>query len=404
MIIPRKEELEINRIKKWICIYGRRKTGKTFLVRHSVKYDEYFFVKRDKAIIRESTNTDVSYETMLELLTHLLNENKTVVVDEFHRLGNDFLDRLHFMKKNGKLIVISSTFHLAKKLVSENSPIFGVFAEFPLGLIKLGDIIAGLPQTDKKQLVELSIFMSEPLVIDYYHARMTSKELCRQLLSTMKILVSALVGETFNEEERTLTNVYSGILRAVASGKVVSTEISSYLFSKKLIPKDNPGGIQPYLHNLMEIGLIRRVKVINKNRYIYEHISPLIELYYYGDEKYNLGEITVDEAHITGLFESKFPKIVERCLRTFLAQKFGLLEGVVIEGDYEIDAYLMRMKKCEIAVEIKWKDKIGKDDIARAEEVLSKVTAKRRLLFVPDKKKAKFKSSKIEIVDIGDFV
>ncbi|MFV2014398.1 MAG: hypothetical protein ACC656_03140 [Candidatus Heimdallarchaeota archaeon] len=36
-IIARKEVNEISKIKKWILIYGRRKTGKTFLVENFLK-------------------------------------------------------------------------------------------------------------------------------------------------------------------------------------------------------------------------------------------------------------------------------------------------------------------------------------------------------------------------------
>ncbi|MEM0376401.1 MAG: hypothetical protein QXI90_01290 [Thermofilum sp.] len=44
MIIERPEEVRrISELKKWVLVYGRRKTGKTFLVSNFVKYDEYFF-------------------------------------------------------------------------------------------------------------------------------------------------------------------------------------------------------------------------------------------------------------------------------------------------------------------------------------------------------------------------
>jgi len=35
-------EAILNELKKWVLVYGRRKTGKTFLVTIFVKYDEYF--------------------------------------------------------------------------------------------------------------------------------------------------------------------------------------------------------------------------------------------------------------------------------------------------------------------------------------------------------------------------
>ena len=405
MIIPREEEKVLEKINKWILVYGRRKTGKTFLVRTFLKHDEYFFVKTDRTIIVRSGEKIITYETFVELLGHMLDEGKIVVVDEFHRLGQDFTDYLHYREKKGQLVLISSTFHLSKNLIAKKSPLLGLFAEFPLGLIRIEDVAKALPKaTEQKQLVELSILMSEPILIDYFKPGMSSKELCQVSLSTSKFLVPTLVGETFNEEERVLTNVYAGILQAVASGKRISTEISSFLFSRKLIPKDNSGGIQPYLQNLVEIGLIRRIPVLNRKTYVYEHVSPLIEMFYYADEKYNLGEIELDKSHFTALFESFFPRIVERYIRSFLARKLELLEAVAVEKDYDIDGCLMKFKKCEVALEVKWKKDVPREDVLRAEEVLGKVESKRKLLFVPDKTKVGFKSDKLEIVDFNDFV
>jgi len=405
MIISRKEEKLLKKINKWTLVYGRRKTGKTFLIRSFIKHDEYFFVKRDRTIFVESTQTDIAYDAFIQLFARLLKDKKTVVVDEFHRLGDDFLDYLHYMEKNGMLYVVSSTFHLAKKLITSGSPILGVFAEFPVGLMKIEDVADALAiNTKKKDLLEFSILLSEPLAVEHYQENMDSSELALVLLSTAKYLVPALVGEIFREEERMLSNVYSGILRAIASGKNISTEISTFLFSRKLVKKDDPGSIQSYLKNLVDIGVIKRIQLANKKTYLYEHTSPLVEMYYYGDEKYNISELDPENKHFSLVYESIFPKIVERCVRSFLARKFGLREAVVIEPDYDIDGYLMKFKKCEIALEVKWKWKISKDDITRAEEVLSKVKSKRKLLFVPDKKEVEYRSEVLEIVDITDFI
>lgn len=405
MIIQREEEKELEKINKWVLIYGRRKTGKTFLVRKFLKHDEYFFIKRDRTVIIQSSGNSVVYETFMEVFNRLLDDGKIVVVDEFHRLGPEFTDQLHYREKKGKLILISSTFHLAKNLIAKRSPLLGLFAEFRLGLIKPEDIARQVPNgTARKEIAELAVLMSEPLVIDYYKGSMDSEELARIVLSTSKFLVPALVGETFNEEERTLTNVYAGILRAIACGKKISTEISSYLFSRKLIPKDNPGSVQPYLQNLVEIGLIKRVRIINRKSFVYEHFSPLIEMYYYADEKYNLGEMELNEPIFSAIYESVFPRIMERSIRSFLARKLGLMEAVAVEKDYDIDGCLMRLKKCEVALEVKWKKDVRREDLSRAEEVLSKVESKRKLLFVPDKSRARFGSKKLEIVDMSDFI
>ncbi|MEM4214720.1 MAG: hypothetical protein QXZ28_06005 [Candidatus Methanomethylicaceae archaeon] len=395
----------MKKIRKWVMVYGRRKTGKTFLVRNFMDYDEYFFVKKDRTIFVGSTGKDITYDTLKEVLTRMLKDGKTVVVDEFHRLGSDFLDYLHFTERKGRLVLISSTFHLARKILSENSPILGLFAEFQVGLIRLDDVVRKLKKNmGKKELVELSILMREPLVIEYYRKGESPEDIVASVISTSKYTVPALVGEVFNEEEKNLSAVYEGILRAVARGNQVSTEISSYLFSNRLIQKDDPSTIQPYLGNLIKFGLLKRVKIVNRNTYRYMHVSPLIQIFYYGDEKYNLSEIQGDNRFISTIIAELFPRLVESHVREYFSRKYGLTEGIVEERDYEIDGYLMKFKKPEIALEIKWAEKISKDDVVTAMNNLFKVSAKRRILFVPDKRKVKYKPDGIEIVDVLDIV
>ncbi|RLE77422.1 MAG: ATPase, partial [Thermoprotei archaeon] len=51
-IIPRR--IEVSRIKRslpWVMVYGRRKTGKTFLVENFIPYDKFFFVNRDGTVL-----------------------------------------------------------------------------------------------------------------------------------------------------------------------------------------------------------------------------------------------------------------------------------------------------------------------------------------------------------------
>ena len=115
MIIERPNELKDIESANWSLVYGRRKTGKSFLVENFVNFDDFFFVKRDRTIISKKDTRQISYDTFLEILSRDLQEEKTVVVDEFHRLGDGFFDRLHSMKRKGNLILISSTLYLSTK-------------------------------------------------------------------------------------------------------------------------------------------------------------------------------------------------------------------------------------------------------------------------------------------------
>ncbi len=405
MIIERPNELKrITEPKKWLLIYGRRKTGKTFLVERFVKYDDYFFVKRDRSILSKKDDSTISYETFIEVLKRGLSENKTVIVDEFHRLGDAFFDFIHYTKKTGKLMLLSSTLFLSKKLFSSHSPLLGFFTEVPIDIIALSDCIGALKSSglNKKELVEMAILLREPIAIDYFDGNEGARKTFSKILEGSVKTIPALVGEVFVEEERSISAIYEGVIRAVASGKVTSGEISSHLFSKKLIKKDDSSMIQQYLNNLVEFGILKKLAIYGKNRFAYKISSPLARVFYYADEKYNISERKIDEKETERIIDELMPKIAEDNIREFLAAKFGLKETIVEAADYDVDGCLLKFKEPQILLEVKWKKKIDAEDILKAEKNTGVIPAKKRLLFVPDKKG--LCSDVVKIVDISDFI
>jgi len=404
VIIRRKEVDDIKLIKKWLLIFGRRKTGKTFLVENFLNYDEYFFVKRDRSIISKKDGKVINYETLTSLIKRSLPDGKTVVVDEFHRLGEDFLDFVHFTKKGGKLILISSTLFLSKNLFASRSPVLGLFAEVPIGLIGLDDTIKALkkPGIDRKFLAEMGVLLREPIAIDYYGPDEDPRKLMARVITHSLKTIPALVGEIFAEEERTISASYDGILRAIAGGKTVSSEISSHLFSRGLIKKDDPSLIQQYLSNLVEFGIIKRIRMHGRKKFIYKHVSPLVRIFYYADEKYNISERALDEKEMERLVGEMMPKVVEDNVRGLLAERFGLEESVAEARDFDVDGCLLRFRELEVALEVKWRGELGEGEARKIVERLGRLGAKRRILFVPDKRKVTAKG--VEVVDILDFV
>ncbi len=400
MIIERpKLTRRIMESQKWVFLYGRRKTGKTFLVENSVPYDDYYFVNRNRTILDKNSNKVLSYETFTELFRRNLGDNRTVIVDEFHRLESGFLDILHSMAKRGKLILITSTLHLGKKLLSSNSPILGLFNEIKVDIIDLSDVIAELRKYNltKRELMELSIIAREPIAIDYLMLKSPMKTIRNVVLGSVHT-VTSLVGEIFNEEDRTLSMIYSGIISAIAVGNTNSGKISSYLFSRKLIQKDDPSIIQAHMSNLVEIGILRKLKVFNKNRYSYRIASPLARLFYYASEKLGLSERNVPDKQIDEVIKLLIPRIVEDNVREFLAGKYGLNETIIEEKDYDVDGYLLHHKRSEIALEVKWTAKLDKIETIR--EKLISVGSRRHILFLQDK--GDLQVSGIELMDPAD--
>jgi len=403
MIIERFEVNNIKKIKKWLLIFGRRKTGKTFLVENFLKYDEYFFVKRDRSILSKKDRKEITYDTFTTLIERELSNEKTIAIDEFHRLDDGFFDFIHYTEKRGKLILLSSTLYLSKKLFSSKSPILGFFAEVPISIINLKDTLRHLKKykMDKKQLLEMAILLREPLMIEYFDEKEDPRRIIARIIMYSVKTVPALIGEIFVEEERNISAVYEGVLRAIANGNTVSGEISSYLFSRKLLKKDDPSLIQQYLKNLMGFGIIKRMKVYGKNKLVYKHVSPLSRIFYYADEKYNISERKLNEKEIERIIDEIMPIIVEDNIREFISEKYGLEESLFEAKDYDVDGCLLKFKKPEIALEVKWGKKINIEEV---ENNLKKIKAKKKLLFVPDKRKIKIKDSSIEIIDILDLI
>ncbi len=396
IIIKRKESKFVNESEKWILLYGRRKTGKTFLVKNFVKFDEYFFIKRDRTIINKKT---LSYETFIELLKEYAKNNKSIVIDEFHRLGNDFLDFLHSLGRGGKIILLSSTLYLSKKILSSKSPLLGLVSEVSLGLIPLDSCLEEIRKLgfDKKEALELSLFCREPIVIEGIKKGKEARDITAEIMLATKYTVPALLGEIFIEEERQISRIYEGVLRAVSIGKNKAGEIANYLFSKKLIKKESSTIIQQYLKNLIEFGVIKRILIFNKENYKYDLVSPLMKLYFYADEKYNFSE-EANQKKAKLILAELIPRLIESNIREYLAYKYGLKESIFEAKDFDIDGILLKFKKPEIALEVKW-GRMNKKEIDKAEEVLGKIDAPRRILFVQNKKGI---SSKLEVLDAED--
>ncbi len=394
VIIKRNKELQQFRsIKGWVWICGRRKTGKTFFVKNFTKYDEYFFVNRDQTILRN--NKIISFDTFFELFKELI-PNKKIVIDEFHRLPQQFFDYLH-ASKNGELVAISSTLWLSKKLLGKGSPLMGLFSLLIFGIADEKDVLNSLRELDKKELVEAAVYLREPILAQGYRRGM--RDYLSNFLFNNRLSLTEIIREIFNEEGRQISLVYEGILRAIASGKTNSGEISSHLFSRKLIKKDNPGLIQRYLDTLVRLGIIEKIPVFNKKRFIYQHTSPLFDLHFYLDEKYNYTDNDIPLRFIRNVVNEKLPFHVERFFENLLAKGLGLRKVAINEP--EIDIALTDFKKLSLIAEVKWKNKVYGKDLRNLVDKFSRFNCK-KLLIVMDKALVDKDLGDIDIIDIKD--
>jgi len=394
-IIERKEDMKRwEKIGKRVLVYGRRKVGKSFFVRNFTKWDEYFFVKRDGGILDTKNWKEISYEYLKDLL---LREKKRIVIDEFQRLPEEFLDFLHANAENLELTLITSTLWLSLKILGKGSPLLGIFEEFKMGLVDERDALRFTFQKERgKEIVEKAVYLREPWLVELMKGE-TRKEIAR-ILKEEKNTIERLIGEIFREEERFLKEIYIAILTAIACGKNKSTEISSFLFSRKLIPKDDASTIQSYLKILQQIGLIKRIEAINKKFYFYSLSSPLLDLYFYLEGKYGFSETEIPLEEIERVVNEKISFHVEDFFRELFSKIFGLKVGKIIEKDYDVDVVLYSFKRIEAVGEVKWRDFVSRKEVEEIEERLRKF--EKKFLIVPEKKNLEKIPEGIEVIDV----
>jgi len=383
------DKKRIEKLKPPILVYGRRKTGKTFFVKDFFDDAYYFFVRRNRSIYFENRNESITYKELIRIIDEF--KEKTIIVDEFHRLPEEFLDWLH-IKSPKNLVLVTSTLHLAKNLLEKSSPILGLFLEFRMDLIDERDILLNLKEKirDYKRLIEFSTYLREPMLLKWFGISLTS------MLKNLKLVIPSLVGEIFAEEEKELSTRYEGIIRALSSGKTTLSEITSTLYSNKLIPKQDVSSVKPYLNTLLEIGLVKRIPEYFGKRYYYFVSSPVVDLYYYLDEKYNFSERDLEEKYII----EKIPMHAEDFLRELLGKIFGMRVFLINKPNLEVDIALVGFQKLKIVGEVKWKKRVGRAEMKEIEEKLGKFKGCRKILIVPSEKALEKELKGIEVWDV----
>jgi len=372
-IIPRRIELEkIEKSGDWVMLYGRRKTGKTFLVEHFIEYDEYFFVNRDGTVYDRINDQHFTHSEFMRFFPKILGDG-CVVVDEFHRLPEGFLDVLHSHAGRGRVLLLTSTLWLAKRLIDRKSPLLGVVTPVRVGLIDEREILVEMSKELRgRETVESAVYLREPLLIQQF--RSPIREFLAPYMHSAGVMVGELVGEAFSEEEKTMTEIHETILKGVSDGKLTSTELSSLLYSRGLISKDNPGVLQKYLTTLVNIGILdkRLVYGKRKKKFVYIHNSPLLDLHFYLEAKYSYTELETPVEFIKKVVDTLIPRHVERFVESLFSKIYSLRPVKIEMPDFEIDIALADFKKVTVVGEVKWKEHISGNELRRIEDRLSK--------------------------------
>ncbi len=372
IMVPRSELNYIEKLRRWILICGRRKTGKTFLVRRFVSFDEYYFIARSGRIFKlvDLSFESISKDVFLDRLQRDIMSDKTIVIDEFHRLGEEFMDLLHALKPEAKarLILITSSLFYAEKILRSRSPLLGIVTPVRIGLISPKDTLNALIDhiSNIEDAVKIALFAREPILLENIHSNMSFDEFLDRLVIIMKNIVPGLIGEIFFEESRELTERYEAIIKALATGNQIPTQISSYL-SGLLDFRFTSSDIKSYLKNLMHMGIVRRYKIYGRKRYYYMLDSPLIDAYFYLNDKLGYGEVDIPHELVIEELKKLVPKYFEQFILDLIAEVLG--GNIEKVRKNEIDGIITSRNKTIASLEIK----MGLISVAEAYKFLEKI-------------------------------
>ncbi|WP_240910999.1 ATPase [Thermococcus sp. MV5] len=337
------------------------------------------------------------YDEFWKEFTNLLGK-EILVVDEFHRLPEKFLDLLHAhpSRTEEDLIPVTSTLWLSMKLLSmKESPLLGIVFPVKIDLIDEREILVEMSkELEGKELIETSVYLREPMLLPLYRPPM--REFLSDYLRSSGPIIEDLIGETFTEEEIFFSEVYQAVFHSIADGKSKSGEIATYLLSKGLL--ESVSSIQKYLKVLSSMGLIRKKPIFGKKRrFRYSIASPLLDLHFYLGAKYAYTELETPVEFIRKAIDEKLPKHVESFVEDLLAKVYGLRPVRVEMPELELDIALQGFKRLELVGEVKWKERVKREEIRKIEEKLSRFDC-RRVLVVPNEEVLEREPEGIEVL------
>jgi len=349
----RKRELEFlsklkkEKGKKFVVIYGRRRVGKTSLVKEAFKDEKDVFyhfveVKKEETLLRDLSLvfSKAVYINWYDLFTDLFSKYKYVIFDEFQnfaRVNKDIFYALQHAwdenKSNTKLIVLGSYVGLMKSLfMDEKMPLFG-----------RADYIVKLKEFSLKETVKMlsdfgydlpEIFQIYAMVggIPRYLWLFENKKDLKSLIyevfldyfAPLKDEAKNILILEFGSENRT----YFSILEALAGGMKSSSEISDVTgIEITTLPK--------YLEDLTEVYELteKASPLLSKKgkRSKFAIKDQFYNFYFYNVYKnYSLLEFAPEKVleKILQNFSNYMGFAFERICKAFIAENHGLFNFV----------------------------------------------------------------------------
>ena len=385
--IGRKRELsklnvEYNRGSSFVVIYGRRRVGKTTLIKEFLKKKTAFYflateelesqsMKRLAGVVARTTKNTLLQKAVftdwLELFRVIADyrpeEKKVLVIDEFPYLvktNSAFPSILQnawdeILKDSNVMLILSGSLigMMQKHALSYDSPLYGRrTAQMRLAPLPFTDIYAVQEMPFEKAVEQYAVTGGVPKYLEFFE---DGRPLEEQLKDTVLSKNGFLYEEPaflLKSESVTAVNYFS-IIKAIADGNHKLGRIAGALGQKT-------SALTPYLSTLSELGFVeKRTPITEKNpeksrkglyfiadnfiRFWFRYIYP-----YKGELELDNMQIVIDELHkdfrekfvafdYEDICKTIFAELCRKGLISFVPSRIGSYWLNDFDGDTEID-------------------------------------------------------------------
>jgi AAA+ ATPase superfamily predicted ATPase len=407
LFVNRKNEMDLleERYNKpgfdFFVIYGRRRIGKTELIKNFIKNKPHIYMLCNKAgtaanisrfkqqIAKFLREPVIASENLDEIFSYLVPKSKekiVVVLDEFSYLveKDDSVPSLFqavidevLKDKNAILIVCGSSISMMESLLGYKNPLYGrKTGHIKLDFLKFRYFKDFFPRNDIEENIRTyAILGSVPFYLDKFDPGISALENAKKEILSKKGRLYEEVDFLLREEMRE-PDVYKGILSAIAQGNAKVADIANRVGIKA-------SDMDRYLKTLILLGIIsKEIPVTEKKskKTLYTIDDNFFDFYSSFFEPYRsdieLGEMkNLEEtlkknfnAYTGKKFENLIRKEAIRKISPFSISRAGRWWGFYRENDkrreLEIDIVALNEETGEILFcECKWQDNVDSEKL-----------------------------------------
>jgi len=376
-VLWRREFLAYREMRAWTLVYGRRKTGKSFMVRLYEGDALFVTVTRAGSCIVEEPGGGyrvVEQGDAVRAAVERLRRGGTVVLDEFQRLPAQYWDLLALASPRGRLVLVASSLGVVERVFASNSPLLGLVAPFRVDPIRFADALASLaPRASARRAVEWAVLLAEPWLVPHAPDDLEVEPWAylAEAAPGLAQMAKGLVGEVFEEEERALTRLYDSILHLLGAGVWKAGEIGALLYARGLMSRPAPAtGI---LEKMAAMGLVEKTRLwrTRGHRVYYRHKSHLLAIIYGLKHYLAVDEIQVSPAIVAEYARRLHARELQFAVASLLAEYHGGTPAYTIlphaAGDVDVVVLDPRGKRPIAAYEVKAGDCTRRDAIKALE-------------------------------------